>query len=305
MQLFNVFRMTNKKKCILLLCFATVFTATIAQETTKVRDITYFCTDWGRKVSWDEFCKWVAEAGFDGVETRVPASDAAQQEMMAAFQKYGLSYIFLCSSGSGTDLAAHLAGYKRTLERAAALRPVRINSHTGKDHVGRGQNEQFLALADSISRATGVPIVHETHRGRFSFAAHITKEYLERLPYVKLALDISHWCAVHESMLGDQSAAVDLALQRTDHIHARIGHPEGPQVNDPRAPEWENIVQQHLEWWDVIVASHREQRQPLTITMEFGPPDYLPTLPYARQPIADQWAINKYMFNLLKSRYNN
>src|SRR5690606_24710892 len=172
-------------------------------------------------------------------------------------------------------------------------------------HVGREQNEQFLALADSISRATGVPIVHETHRGRFSFAAHITKEYLERLPYVRLALDISHWCAVHESMLDDQPDAVALALQRTDHIHARVGHPEGPQVNDPRAPEWKDIVHRHLEWWDAIVAAHREQQTPLTITTEFGPPNYLPTLPYTRQPVADQWEINTYMLNLLKTRYEN
>jgi len=297
--------MTNKRRWVLSLFLAAIVTATTAQETTKTPDITYFCTDWGRKVSWDEFCKWAAEAGFDGIETRVPANEAVREEMMTAFEKYSLSYIFLCSSGSGADLAAHLADYKHTLERAAALRPARINSHTGKDHIGKEPNERFLALADSISRATGVPIVHETHRGRFSFAAHITKEYLDRLPYVRLALDISHWCAVHESMLGDQRTTVDLALQRTDHIHARIGHPEGPQVNDPRAPEWKNIVQQHLAWWDVVVASHRERNQPLTITMEFGPPDYMPTQPYTRQPVADQWAVNKYMFDLLKSRYDD
>lgn len=297
--------MTNRKCWILLLLMAAVFSSTIAQEPRKAPDITYFCTDWGRKATWDEFCKWVAEAGFDGVETRVPASRAGQQEMMAAFEKYGLSYIFLCSSGSGADLTAQLSAYKRELERAAALNPVRINSHTGKDHFSKGQNELFIVAADSVSRATGIPIVHETHRGRFSFAAHTTREYLEQLPYLQLALDISHWCAVHESMLGDQPEAVALALQRTEHIHARIGHPEGPQVNDPRAPEWERIVQQHLTWWDTIVASHRERQTPLTITTEFGPPDYLPTLPYTRQPLADQWDINKYMLNLLKSRYND
>jgi hypothetical protein len=47
-------------------------------------------------------------------------------------------------------------------------------------------------------------------------------------------------------MLDDQNETINLALSRTGHIHARIGHPEGPQVNDPRAPEWKNIVDTHL-----------------------------------------------------------
>ena len=59
---------------------------------------------------------------------------------------------------------------------------------------------------------------------------------------------------MHETLLEDQRKQFNMALARVDHIHARIGHPEGPQVNDPRAPEWENAVKAHLEWWDKIVA---------------------------------------------------
>lgn len=275
-----------------------------AQQSGPVTDITFFCTDWGRKVPWDEYCKRVRDAGFDGIETWAPTDQAAQEEMLNAFKKYNLAYIFLCT-GSGADFDTFFASYKKRLEQAVALHPVLINSHTGKDHFDTMQNEALINLADSISRAHQVPVTHETHRGRFSFAAHITQQYLERLPHLRLALDISHWCNVHESMLDDQPEAVSLALQRTDHIHARVGHPEGPQVNDPRAPEWETVVQRHLEWWDAIVAAHREQGKPLTFTMEFGPPDYLPTLPYTRQPVADQWDMNTYMFTLLKTRYEN
>lgn len=275
-----------------------------AQQSHPGSDITFFCTDWGRDVSWDEFCKRVREAGFDGVETWAPTDGAMEKEMMDAFDKHDLAYIFLCA-GSGADFDTYLATYKRRLEQAATLHPIRINSHTGKDYFNNNQNEALIRVADSISRMYQVPITHETHRGRFSFAAHITREYLKRIPYLRLTLDISHWCAVHESMLGDQTEAVSLALQRTDHIHARVGHPEGPQVNDPRAPEWEAVVQTHLEWWDAIVAAHREQGQPLTITTEFGPPDYLQTLPYTRQPVASQWDINKHMLDLLKTRYRN
>ncbi len=74
------------------------------------------------------------------------------------------------------------------------------------------------------------------------YAAHVTKQYIEKYPELKLTLDISHWCNVHESLLQDQQDTVNKALDRTEHIHARIGHQEGPQVNDPRAPEWDEVV---------------------------------------------------------------
>jgi hypothetical protein len=41
----------------------------------------------------------------------------------------------------------------------------------------------------------------------------------------------------------------------------------------------------------------------MTILTEFGPPDYMPTTPYTRQPLADQWAINVHMMHLLRKRY--
>lgn len=296
--------MNIRKRITFLLLIATTLPLAKAQQHVPPPPITYFCTDWGRDVSWDTFCKRVADAGFDGVETWVPADEEGINELMAALNKYKLAYIFLCS-GAGTDFGTYLTSYKQGLDRAAALKPVLINSHTGKDHFSIAQNEALINAADSISRVASIPVTHETHRGRFSFAAHVTREYLERLPNLQLTLDISHWCNVHESMLADQPEAVALALQRTDHIHARVGHPEGPQVNDPRAPEWQRTVAQHLAWWDTIVADHRKQQKPLTITTEFGPPDYLPTLPYTRQPVADQWEINKHMLTLLKARYSN
>ena len=57
--------------------------------------------------------------------------------------------------------------------------------------------------------------------------------------------------------LADQPETVNLTLSRVDHIHARIGHPEGPQVNDPRAPEWEATVKAFW-WWDKVVKQKRK-----------------------------------------------
>lgn len=42
----------------------------------------------------------------------------------------------------------------------------------------------------------------------------------------------------------------------------------------------------------------------MTFLTEFGPVDYMPALPYTRQPVADQWAINVYMMEILRKRYS-
>ena len=56
---------------------------------------------------------------------------------------------------------------------------------------------------------------------------------------------------------------------------------------------WEKIIRQKWETQDVY-----------TITTEFGPADYMPTLPYTRVPVADQWKANVYMMKALKERLN-
>ena len=252
---------------------------------------------------WDSFCSKVKEAGYDGVETWMPSRDEEIKAMFDAFEKYGLEFIFL-SSGNGKDFDAYLENFKENLDRLVRYKPVLINCHTGKDHFSFEQNEALIAAGNAVSAESGIPVIHETHRGRFSFAAHITREYLEKIPDLRLTLDISHWCNVHESLLDDQEEAVALAISRTEHIHTRVGFPEGPQVNDPRAPEWKSVLERHLEWWDrVVEAKLKNGSRLLTVTPEFGPPGYMPTLPYTGQPVASQWDINEYMMNLLKARY--
>jgi hypothetical protein len=62
-------------------------------------------------------------------------------------------------------------------------------------------------------------------------------------------------------------------------------------------------VEAHLGWWDRIATQKRAEGRMLTILTEFGPPDYMPTLPYTRQPLADQWDINAHVMQVLRKRY--
>ncbi|HEY8916840.1 MAG TPA: TIM barrel protein [Chitinophaga sp.] len=268
--------------------------------------ILFFCPRWGQAhVPWNVFAQQVKAAGYDGVETDVPADEKEREQVLEALAKHGLLLIAQHWETVTPDFDAHLPAYVERLQRMAAVSPVCINAQTGRDFFTMEQNGQLINAASQVAAATGIPVYHETHRSKFSFAAHVTAAYLQQFPRLQLTLDLSHWIAVAESFLQEQQPAVALAVSRTRHIHARVGHTQGPQVSDPRAPEWEAALQVHLDCWDEIVRINKQAGlQQLTVTAEFGPPPYMPLLPYTQQPVASQWDINLYMKALLNSRYN-
>lgn len=270
-------------------------------------ELKIMATNWGFHGTLDEFCAKAKQEGYDGIEIWWPTDNKkAQDDLFAALKKHSLEVGFLCG-GSQSNPQEHLDYYKKMIDAAAKQniqRPLYINNHSGRDHFSFEENEKFIEHTNALAKETGILICHETHRGRMLFAAHVAKKFIQEYPELRITLDISHWCNVHESLLADQKETVDMVMQRTDHIHARIGHPEGPQVNDPRAPEWENTVKQHFEWWDKVVERKRKNGERMTFLTEFGPPDYMPTMAYTRQPLSDQWAINVYMMQLLRKRYS-
>lgn len=267
--------------------------------------IKFFCPKWGSEnSSWDNFCEKVKESGFDGIETPIPFDGVEQQEITTALKKHGLLLIGQYYQSFEKDLALHKENFKKHVENIAALRPLLIDSQTGKDYFTPAQNRELFQLAKQVTEATGILIAHETHRNKALFAAHIAKELLTGNPDMVITADFSHWCCVSESLLEQQKDAVDLAISRTVHIHARVGHVESAQVSDPRAPEWQLEVEAHLAWWDKIVDNRLNQgAKLLTITPEFGPAPYMPAMPFTKIPVASQWDINVYMMNLLKDRY--
>ena len=259
-------------------------------------------TNWGFKGSWEEFASKVKASSYDGVEVWFPDEEKSRTEFLSAMAKHGLPFGFVLG-GSDKDPVKHLEQFKGALSPAVKAKPLYINCHSGKDFFSYEANKKFIDFSYQVSQESNVPVYHETHRGRILYSAPVTRNFIETISDLRLTLDISHWCNVHESLLGDQEESIALALGRTDHIHARIGHAEGPQVNDPRAPEWSNAVEAHFAWWDKVVEQKRKEGKRMTILTEFGPADYMPTLPYTRQPVADQWAVNVYMMEVLRKRY--
>jgi sugar phosphate isomerase/epimerase len=262
-------------------------------------------TNWGFPGTLEEYCTKVKKEGYDGIELWWPLEKKDQDELFMCLKKHELEVGFLCG-GSDSNYQKHLDQFVQMVDAAAKetiQRPLYINCHTGRDYFSYEQGKTFLDHTIELSKSTGIKICNETHRSRLLYSAPVARHYMENLPELRVTFDVSHWCNVHESLLEDQQETLGMTLQRVDHIHARIGHAEGPQVNDPRAPEWDHAVKAHFAWWDKIVELKKQKGEVLTILTEFGPPDYMPTLPYTRQPLADQWAVNVYMMHLIRNRY--
>ena len=262
-------------------------------------------TNWGFPGSLEEYCAKVKKEGYDGIEIWWPLEKKDQDELFTCLKKYELEVGFLCA-GSDSNYQKHFDQFIQMIDAAAKesiQRPLYINCHSGRDYFSYEQGKTFMDHTIALAKSTGIKICHETHRSRLLYSAPVAKHYMETIPDLRVTFDVSHWCNVHESLLENQMETINMTLQRVDHIHARIGHPEGPQVNDPRAPEWDHAVKAHVAWWDKVVELKKQKGDTLTVLTEFGPPDYMPTLPYTRQPLADQWAVNVYMMQLLRSRY--
>jgi hypothetical protein len=181
----------------------------------------------------------------------------------------------------------------KRLKELVALQPDFINSHTGKDYFSFEDNCRAIEAAEDISLQSGIPILHETHRGRFTFHAASLLPYLERFPQLKLTGDFSHWCTVSESLLSDQQETLHRIIPYVHHLHARVGSAQAPQVNDPFAPEWKVNVETFIGWWRKIIEERIKTKDTaLTICPEFGPVPYMPTMPISQTPLSDQWSTN-------------
>jgi hypothetical protein len=251
---------------------------------------------------FEEFLRYTKSAGFDGTEIHLPSLHAEPEASIALHEEYGLKFIAMVIT-EGKTADEHIAMLEQRFRSALRYKPLLVNCHTGRDIFSLEENLRIFQRGVALSEETGVPLCHETHRGRALFSVTSTRAILSALPAVRLNADFSHWCCVHESLLHDQEESVQLAIRHTAYIHARVGHMQGPQVSDPRAPEWSAEVERHFGWWEQIAAERARQGAPwLAVCPEFGPAPYMPSLPFTRQPVADLREVIVHQMEQLRRR---
>lgn len=268
-------------------------------------EIKFICTFWGQEQTHPaNFVEKALSAGYDGIEMNIPDDQSFTRELSASVDQNKTILIaqqWLPPARENVDqYRQRMSDY---LLRLASFSPVFINSHTGKDFFSFEENCSLIEKARDIAEKTGISIIHETHRGRFSHHAASLLPYLQKYPGLKLNADFSHFCTVSESLLEDQEDILDQIMPAVRYIHSRIGFDQAPQVNHPFAPEWEPTLDRFVSWWQKIIDQAKKRGDSVFhICPEFGPAPYMPALPFTGKPVSDQWQINVDMMHYLKSK---
>jgi sugar phosphate isomerase/epimerase len=273
--------------------------------------IKFFCPRWGfENIPWETFLANVKEAGYAGIEWFPYSEKTDHQKVISLLQQYQLEFCIVMTVLDRHDkFEDYLAALSNQLLDLSAMgngehKPLHITAQTGREYFNAEQVDKCLLCCKQINKQTNIPIYQETHRNKWAYAAHVVLHFLERHPDLLLTLDVSHWFCVSESYLEDQQAAVEKAIQHACHIHARVGHTQGPQVYEPSAPEYEKALEAHLNIWDKWIHTNLQKGAvSCTITPEFGPPPYMVFANRKGSHNEEQWRLNYWMKSLLEKRY--
>ncbi|MBC7423694.1 MAG: sugar phosphate isomerase/epimerase [Ferruginibacter sp.] len=259
------------------------------------------CPQWGHEyLPVEDFFIKVKSAGYDGVDTWLPENVEERKKFIRLLDEYGHSIVSHQHQAKGNNFNEFCSSFEYYLNLSMECGPMLINSHTGRDYFNLDDQLRLIDIADNFSVKNNIRIAHETHRGRIGYSPQNAGEVFTLRPAIKITADLSHWVCVTESYLENFKEILSEAILRTEHIHARVGFIEGPQIPDPRSPFWQEPVQFFLKIWGEILAHQKSIGTPVfTITPEFGPPPYMWVNPIDNTPIASQWDINVFMKDLL------
>lgn len=260
---------------------------------------------WGYEdLPLETFFTNVKEARFDGVDTWMPENKEESRQFIKLLEQYQLSIVSHQHQAKGNNIKEFCKSFEYYLHVSNECAPLLINSHSGKDYFTLDEQLAVIDSAENFAVMNNVKVVHETHRGRIGFSPVSVRDLFRLRPDMKITADFSHWVCVSESFLEHFSPELTQAIARTEHIHARVGHKEGPQIPDPRLPHWQKEVNYFMELWERILALRKmEGKGMTTFTTEFGPPPYMWTNSETNQPIVNQWDVNLYMKDLLEQQF--
>jgi len=261
-----------------------------------------FKTLWGHLGAFNKAASQARTAGFTGLEGNADIPSERREELSVALDTHQLQYIQeIVTAGDyvprrHATVDEHIADVERQLQLGKMLAPQKVTIIGGCDAWNIEQSVRFISESRESAARMNVPCSFETHRSRSLFNPWITLSILERIPELKLTCDFSHWVVVLERQLDNDWDAVSEVAKHAQHIHARVGYAQGPQVPHPAAPEYAADLASHQRYWEAIWNSQINLSVKTTsMTPEFGPDGYLHTQPFTQQPVADLWEINAWM----------
>ncbi|HEY3233230.1 MAG TPA: hypothetical protein VGJ84_00850, partial [Polyangiaceae bacterium] len=131
---------------------------------------------WGVYDPWEKVFPQFKELGYSGVEIALfePERGPALRKQLS---EVGLDLVIMAFTG-GSNADEHLRSLEEQVEQHLRLAPLFINAHSGSDGWNQDQAKRFYEGALKIESRAGVPIAHETHRGRVFFNPWVTRDII-------------------------------------------------------------------------------------------------------------------------------
>ena len=277
--------------------------------------------------SYSEVLSYLVNAGYTGIEASLADLGRTPSERLAFSHKVhdaGLKlivgvYSSWCDYNDNTRYDLHSPPLvqahriRNEIIEATNLGATKINAHSGSD--GWTEYESYCYFEqienwrcnNDLHLIPGVTLCHETHRGRPLGSPWVTDRLLQQLPELRITSDYSHWVISCERYFGHQDhQSVDecekevlrRVANNVDHIHARVGTTQSPQIVDIRDNRsTSNITSIHAftDYWimirNVMIAKGEME---MSVTPEYGPLPYTPCHPFTDdQPLSDVWDVTE------------
>ena len=253
----------------------------------------------GNGWSMEEKVRYIAEAGYDGINGMLPEGKEAEQ-WHVLLDKYNLSYSVNAYPKTAKELDVFLS-------KAKSFGRVNfVNVQVMKPFLVGEQAVQLLADMVELSRSAGIPVYFETHRGTITQDLIRTVEYVERLPELDLTIDFSHYIVAGEmrTISDEAEELLQKLLSRTKSIHARVSNGEQIQIDIPMLASVgkeitgvreEPMLKHFQRWWLGGMRSWSQaakEEDVLPFVCELGPPPYAITVrgkDSVEYEVSDRW----------------
>lgn len=279
-------------------------------------ELSLFKTLWGHEGSLDEAIGLCKDSHFQGIEAPAPIDPIERTAFFESMESANMQWIAEVSTCTATgyyvplpkcSVEDHLTSLEESVILSKEGSPLFINTMAGYDAWSSDEALAFHQGVVALQDKHEIIISVETHRGRSTYSPWLTRDILLKVPELRITCDFSHWCVVSERLILDEEEEIlALAAKHAHHIQPRVGYSQGPQVPDPRAPEYAEALNAHERWWTNVWDSMAARGfTHFTMTPEFGPDGYLQCAPFTQKPVADLWDVNQWIGHKQKERFLN
>jgi hypothetical protein len=239
----------------------------------------------GVKLPYDEVCRLVSAAGYDGMAIDLGAGDVAQaHEVRPHIERFGLTPLIVAFPKTVEGLRETLIMAKDFgspfVDVIGQVTPLSVD---GMIPIIR----QWIEMADQI----GIPVQFESHRNCITNDLYSTLCLLDAIPEMRMCADLSHyvvdrdfWFPMSERDLG----LISRVLQRSDSFQGRVASRQQIQLqlDFPQHQKW---VELFKGWWQEGLVDWRTRGSGDCIFLcELGPPEYAMTGPDGKE-MSNRW----------------